>query len=176
MERLGLNTMGPFETTESTNKFILVALDYLTKFVFIKAVPNKSVEEVALFIYEDILLHHGCPDIILTDNGREFKNQLIDTLCKKMNINKKFSSPYRPKTNGLVERTNKTLISILAKNIYDDRKNWDKYFNIIRFNYNIRPQENLGCSPFELVYGRKPMLPYSLPELPLKESITERIQ
>lgn len=73
---------------------------------------------------------------------------------------KKFSSPYRLQTNGLVERTNQSLIAILAKNAHQNQEKWDPYLDIICFNYNIKFQESLGCSPFELLFGRLPFLPY----------------
>ena len=79
---------------------------------------------------------------------------------KKKNINKKYSSPYRPQTNGLVERTNRTIIGILSKIAFFNLDNWDKFLPLARFNYNIRFIESIGCSPFELLFGRKPYLAY----------------
>lgn len=78
---------------------------------------------MAKFIYFKIILEHGCPSGILSDNGKEFKNAIIDNLCTLMSINKKFSSPYKPSTNGLIERTNKTLIAILSKIAYREKEN-----------------------------------------------------
>lgn len=77
-----------------------------------------------------------------------------------MNINKKNSSPYRPQTNGLIERTNRTIIGILSKTVFNQRKKWDDHLDLVKFNYNIRYQNNIRCSPFELIYGRKVNLPY----------------
>lgn len=176
LERIGIDTIGPFVTSDNGDKYILIGVDYLTKYIFMKAVPKKSAEQVANFIYEKIILEQGCPAIILTDNGKEFNNEMVKNLCEKMNINKKFSSPYRPQTNGLVERTNKTIIGILAKNAYNEKTKWDKYIDLIRFNYNIRFQENLQTSPFELMYGRFPNLPYSLQIDTKKESVEERMK
>lgn len=92
-----------------------------------------------------------------------------------MNINKKFSSPYRPQTNGLVERTNKTLIDILAKNVYTEKTKWDDYIDLIRFNYNNWFQENLQASPFEIMFGRNQNLPYSLDGDIKNETTEERM-
>lgn len=58
-----------------------------------KAISCKTASEIAEFILEETILHHGCPNSILTDNGKEFKNELLQTLCDKMSITKKFSSP-----------------------------------------------------------------------------------
>lgn len=176
MERIGIDTVGPFIETERGNKFILIGIDYLTKYIFMKAVKNKSAVEVATFIYEKIILEHGCPSVILTDNGKEYNNEMVENLCNKMNIKKKYSSPYRPQTNGLIERTNKTIIGILSKNVYDEKRRWDDYIELIRFNYNIRHQDNIGCSPFELIFGRYPNLPYSLELDNRRETVEERMK
>lgn len=176
MERIAIDVVGPFVTTKSGNKFIVVAIDYLTKYLFAKAIPSKSANEIANFIFKHIILEHGCPAILLSDNGKEFKNDLIEHLCRELSINKKYSSPYRPQTNGLIERTNRTILAILAKNAYMEKLNWDKFIDIIRFNYNIRYQDNINCSPYELLYGRKPQLPYNLELSTKKENIYERMK
>jgi IS30 family transposase len=109
-EKIGIDLVGPLEKTESGNSYIVVAVDYLTKYVMMEAIPGKCATTIGKFIFEKIILEHGFPNMILSDNGREFKNTLITDLCNIMHINKKFSSPYRPQTNGLVERTNQTLM------------------------------------------------------------------
>ena len=115
----------------------------------------------------------GC---ILSDNGKEFNNKLVMTLCEKLRIDKKFSSPYRPQTNGLVERTNQTLIAIISKYVFKYECDWDDCLSTIRFQYNIRPQEGLGYSPFELLFGRKPNTPFLKIKSGQEESPDERIK
>lgn len=148
----------------------------MTKYIFSQAVKDKSAETVASFIYEKIVLEHGCPAVLLSDNGKEYKNKVVEEICRKLMINKKYSTPYRPQTNGLAERTNRTILAILAKNAYKDKDNWDNYVELVRFNYNIRYQENLNCSPFELLYGRKPLLPYTLKTTDKEETTIERME
>lgn len=125
-EKIGIDLMGPFSVTKKGNKYIIVAIDYLTKIVEIDATNEKSALNVANFIYEKIICNHGCPESILSDNGRELYNAMIQTLCERLKIDKKFSSPYRPQTNGLVERTNRTLIAIIAKYVSKYEMEWDE--------------------------------------------------
>lgn len=115
MERIGIDLIGPLPETKLGNKYIIVAIDYKKKYVFMKAIPKKTANQIAKFIFNDIILIHGCPSVILSDNGKEFNNELLKYLCQLLSINKKFSSPYRPQTNGLVERTNRTLIRYSRK-------------------------------------------------------------
>lgn len=175
-ERIGIDLMGPFKVTDEGNKFIIVAIDYLTKYVELGVLKEKSALAVSDFIFQRIILRHGCPDKILSDNGREFKNEVVKKLCDKLKIEKKFSSPYRPQTNGLVERTNRTLIAIISKFIFERKLDWDKCMMDIQFQYNIRPQETLGFSPFELLYGRKPKLPGFLKNMDRHEHSDERVK
>lgn len=105
-----------------------------------------------------------------------FKNELVTILCKKMSISKKYSSSYAQHRNGLVERTNKTLLAIIAKTVYENKARWDEHIDLIRFNYNIRWQENLKCSPFELLYGRSPELSGFTNKSEKEETTMQRIK
>jgi hypothetical protein len=69
--------MGPFSKTKNGNKFIVVAIDYLTKYIEIGALLEKSAVNIAEFIWKRIICVHSCPEKILSDNGREFKNQIV---------------------------------------------------------------------------------------------------
>ena len=175
-ERIGIDLMGPFKETKNGNKFIIVGIDYLTKFIEIAALKEKNAENIVEFIYTKIILNHGCPNTILSDNGREFNNTMVRLLCEKLRVNKKYSSPYRPQTNGLVERTNRTLIAIISKYVEENGVEWDECLNTIRFHYNIRPQESLGFSPFELIFGRKPNTPIMEMKSKDNESCSERVK
>jgi hypothetical protein len=88
----------------------------------------------------------------------------------------KFSSPYRPQTNGIVERTNRTLIAIISKLIATNKSEWDINLKLARFYYSIRPQENINMSPFQLLYGRIAKTPLIMHESEVKEYPIERIQ
>src|ERR1044071_682002 len=103
-------------------------MDYLTKWPEAKAMKNATAKDTVDFIYQEIICRHGCPKIILTDQGMHFKNKLMEELCKKFEIKHKLSSPYHPQTNGLVERFNKTLCESLAK-VIEKENEWDKYIN-----------------------------------------------
>ena len=81
-------------------------MDYLTKWPEARAVPEATAEAASTFIYEQIICQHGCPQIILSDHGTHFNNNLIKGLMEKFKINHLLSTPYHPQTNSLVERFN----------------------------------------------------------------------
>jgi hypothetical protein len=118
-EMIGIDFVGPLPRTKKGNKYIIVAIDYLTKWSEAKAVRKANAKTAAAFIYEEIICRHGCPQRILSDNGAHFKNELIQNLVQKFEIKHLFSTPYHPQTNGLVERHNRTICESIAKSLQD---------------------------------------------------------
>jgi transposase InsO family protein len=101
--------------TKKKNRYIIVAMDYFTKWPEARATKRDTAEEVIKFLYEDIICRHGCPRKIISDRGTHFDNKMVDLLTKKFEIKHNLSTSYHPQTNGLVERFNKTLCESLAK-------------------------------------------------------------
>src|SRR6185437_14449424 len=150
--QIGIDFVGPLPITKNDNKYIIVAIDYFTKWPEAKAVPEATAKETSKFIFEDIVCKHGCPQKILSDRGSHFNNQVIQELMTKLNIKHLFSTPYHPKTNGLVERFNKTLCESLAK--LQVSNNWDELISSVLFAYRNNNQKSTQMKPFLLVYGR----------------------
>jgi len=179
-ERIGIDIVGPLPETKKKNKYMVVAIEYLTKWVEVRALDKATAENVADFIYEDIICRHGAPKIILTDQGSHFKNKIIDTLLHKFKIEHRLSSPYHPQTNGLVERFNKTLTTMLAKT--NDIFNWDLHIPSVLFAYRTTKHSTTKYTPFYLNYGRNPVLPLDIDnkespedkEVNLEDSILKR--
>jgi len=87
-------------------KYYVAAVDYFTKYVEAKAIPDKTAKTVAQFVFEDIICRHSCPDVIISDQGREFNNALLDELCLPSGSSRRVTSPYCPSANGMIERIN----------------------------------------------------------------------
>ena len=156
--QVGIDFVGPLPKTKNENRYIIVAMDYLTKWPEAKAVPRATAEETEKFIYEDIICRHGCPSRILTDRGTHFNNQVIERLTKRFQIKHLLSTPYHPQTNGLVERFNRTLCESLAK-LVDKVETWDEYVQPVLFAYRTSKQSTTKITPFYLTYGREAKLP-----------------
>ncbi|GBC53477.2 putative integrase core domain protein [Rhizophagus irregularis DAOM 181602=DAOM 197198] len=123
--RIGIDIKGPLPITSSGNKYIIVAIDYFTKWPEARAISNIKAETVAKFIYEEIICRHGVPQEILSDRGTSFMNKLIDELCENYQTKHRLTSAYRPQTNGMVERFNQTIGECIAKLVQDNNKEWD---------------------------------------------------
>jgi Integrase zinc binding domain/Integrase core domain len=155
--QIGIDFVGPLPQTSQGNKYIIVAMDYLTKWPEARAVPRATAEETTKFIYEEIICRHGCPQKILTDRGTHFKNQLVENLMKEFEIQHLLSTPYHPQTNGLVERFNRTLCESLAK-LSKQKNDWDQYISPTLFAYRTSKQSTTKMTPFMLTYGREARL------------------
>src|SRR6185436_1687673 len=110
------------------------------------------------FIYENIICRHGCPQVILSDRGTHFRNQIIDNLLAKFEIKHLYSSPYHLETNGLTERFNRTLKESLAK-VSVTTTDWDINVPSVLFAYRTAKQAMTKIEPFYLVYGRTAQFP-----------------
>jgi Integrase zinc binding domain/Integrase core domain len=156
--QIGIDIVGPLPRTSQGNRYIVVAVDYLTKWPEAKALKEATAEEVSKFIYEEIICQHGCPARILSDRGSHFNNRIIELLSERFQIKHHFSTPYHPQTNGLVERFNRTLCESLAK-LKDETNEWDLYIAPALFAYRTSKHSITKIEPFFLVYGRNAKLP-----------------
>ena len=87
----------------------------MTRWPKAKAIPDVGAEILAKFIFEEIVCRYGVPQVILSDNGKNFASEIVKILCEKFLIKHIFSSPYYPQTNRIVERLNRILCNSLAK-------------------------------------------------------------
>jgi hypothetical protein len=156
--QVGIDFVGPLPITSQGNKYIIVAMDYMTKWPEAKAVPVATAEETFQFIYEDIICRHGCPAKLLSDRGTHFNNQMVEKLLEKFGIKHVFSTPYHPQTNGLVERFNRTLCESLSK-LVKQTNEWDQYIAPVLFAYRTSKHSTTKISPFYLINGREAKLP-----------------
>ena len=101
--QIGIDFVGPLPRTKRGKKYIIVAMDYLTKWPEARAVSEATADATAQFLYEQIICQHDCPQIILSDRRTHFNNNMIKALTEKFKINHLLSTPYHPQTNGLVE-------------------------------------------------------------------------
>jgi hypothetical protein len=161
-DRLGMDIVGPLPATRNSNKYIVVATEYLTKWPEAQALPDAKAASVVSFFYEDIICRHGCPRELLTDQGTHFVNALLDALCDRLGVKHRLSTAYHPQTNGLVERFNRTLCEILAKYASQYQQDWDLFLPSALFAYRTIRQNTTRYEPFYLTYGRDAILPIDL--------------
>ena len=160
--RVGIDIVGPLPKTRAGNQYIVVAMDYLTKWPEAKAIPDATAQSVARFIYEDIICRHSCPVEIVSDNGSAFVSQVVEAILEQYQIKHHLISPYHPQSNGLVERFNRTLCTSLAKYIQIMENDWDQYIPSVLFAYRTMKHSTTKFEPFMLMYGRQALTPLDL--------------
>ncbi len=166
---IGIDCMGPLPTSDNGNKWIILATDYATGWCEGRAMKTKSAKNVFKFLLEDIFCNHGPPVEIRSDMGKEFTAKIIEAISKYWTSKMKYTAPYAPYSNGRAERSNQTLIGKLSKLLTETRK-WDLVLQVALFSYRISPCSRTKISPFELLYGRKPLININEDEF-IKESI-----
>src|SRR5436305_12411970 len=151
--QIGIDIVGPLSRTVRNKKYIVVAIDYLTKWPEARAISEATAEKVSEFIYEQIICQHGCSQIILSNRGTHFNNNMITKLLERFEVNHLLSTPYYFQTNGLVECFNRTLCKTLAK-LSVETKDWDLFIASALFAYQTTKHATTKIEPFFMVYGR----------------------
>ncbi|MCO5614037.1 hypothetical protein L7F22_068317 [Adiantum nelumboides] len=104
-EKWGIDAIGPLPITARGKCYILIAVDYLSRWAEAKPVKQITSKDVAKFVYEDICCKFGMPLELLSDKGPGFRGELVDYLCEKLHVRRRFTTPYYPQCNGMNERT-----------------------------------------------------------------------
>jgi len=150
---------GPIKISKNGYKYILVCVDHFTSWV--EAAPLKSItaKEVIEVFFKMFISRHGCPEMILTDQGKQFVSEAFKDLCTQFGIRKEQTTAYHQQCNGKVEKFNKFLSYTIATQLKPDQSNWDELIDPVLFTYRVTLNRMLEDSPFFLIYGRDAQLP-----------------
>lgn len=158
--RWSLDFMGPFPGSNTRGKrFILVALDYATRYIVTKATETTAGEEVVEFLHERITNIFGRPVEILTDRAPQFLRGPVKDYMDRLGILPLRTSAYHPQTNGANERTHAMISHAIRTRTEDERTDWDLYLPQITYAINSRVHAGTQFSPYYLTYGTHPRLP-----------------
>ncbi|CAB4040892.1 retrotransposable element, partial [Paramuricea clavata] len=160
-KQVGIDLIGPLKASKQGNSYIATMTDYFSKWPEAQAIPNKSTKCVSDFLFK-MILRYGCMDIVISDQGRVFANQVNNELFPRTGVDHRITSAYHPQTNGLTERFNQTLENAIVKIINEDQDNWEDNLDSILFCYRSSKNDSTKFSPFFLMYGREPKLPIEL--------------
>ena len=132
---------------------LLVIEELTTKFPFVYPIRSKEAREIGRHLFNYIALC-GPPAVILSDNGGEFCNNVIDAMCNLAGVERVVTSPYHPQANGSVERKNQTLITALRAHALQDPSDWDLWLDMVLLAYRGRRHTTTKFTPYQLLFGR----------------------
>ena len=166
MDLVHVNLVGMEVTIETKKKpvvqKILVVTNNFSWFIQAYKVKDKSAITVAKCLYDNYFRHYGFPRCLLSDQGTEFCNAVLNEMCIYLNIKKLRTSPYHPQTNGAVECVHQMLEQMIAKLDNKWYRKWPEHHSSITHAYNSTRSQIMGYSPYFLMIGCRPRLPVDL--------------
>ncbi|GJZ31481.1 reverse transcriptase domain-containing protein [Tanacetum coccineum] len=153
-------TFGAFPSSKG-NKYILVAVDYLSKWVEAKTLPTNDARVVCKFL-KSLFARFGAPRAIISDRGTHFCNDQFAKVMLKYGVTHRLSTAYHPQTSGQVEVSNRGLKRILERTVGENRASWSDKLDDALWAFRTAYKTPIGCTPYKLVYGKACHLPIEL--------------
>ncbi|GJY41113.1 reverse transcriptase domain-containing protein [Tanacetum coccineum] len=144
---------GQFPTSSRGNKYILVAVDYLSKWVEAKALPTNDARVVCKFL-KSLFARFGAPRAIISDRGTHFCNDQFAKVMLKYGVTHRLSTAYHPQTSGQVEVSNRGLKRILERTVGENHASWSDKLDDALWAFCTAYKTPIGCTPYKLVYGK----------------------
>ena len=162
IERIHLDILGPFTPSSSGNQYVLMLVDQFTKWIEAYPLRDQRTETMATVVIDNFISRFGCPTQIHTDQGRNFTSNLFHAICELLEITKTRTTPYRPCSNGQVERYNSTLLQIIRCYLNEEIAEWDKDLHVLTGAIRALPNRQTGFTPNMMMFGREVLQPVDL--------------
>ncbi|GJU50842.1 reverse transcriptase domain-containing protein [Tanacetum coccineum] len=156
----GLDFMGPFPQSRG-NKYILVAVDYVSKWVEAQGLPTNDACVVVKFL-RSLFARFGVPKALISDRGTHFCNSQLGKTLQRYGVTHKLSTTYHPQSNGQTKVTNRAIIRILERSVGYNPKYWSEKLNDVLWAFRTTYKIPTRCTPFRLVYGKACHLPVEI--------------
>ncbi|GJU05708.1 reverse transcriptase domain-containing protein [Tanacetum coccineum] len=168
---LRIDIAGPFPEGPGKVKFLIVAIDYFTKWIEAKPVATIIGNQVKKFVWDNIVCRFGLLGEIVSDNGKQFRDNSFKYWCEKLCIRQCFASVKHPQINGLVERANRSLGEGIKLDWMKESKEWIRELSHVLMRHSHMIKSSNRETPFSLTYGTKAVIPaeIGMPTLPTAE-------
>ena len=157
---VGMDMCGPFATSRLGNRYLLTVIDHATGWVEAKPLTNKTAANVLHYLEAEYIPRYGPPEVLITDRGLEFRNELVKGYLAALGVDVRNTTPYHPQTNGKVERFHRTLKAILRKLVNARAGEWEDCLGPALWAHRVSTSEVTGHSPYFLTFGRRPPVPW----------------
>ncbi|PAA74262.1 hypothetical protein BOX15_Mlig002146g53 [Macrostomum lignano] len=153
-----IDIKGPLPRTTDGKAYILSMCDAFSKWMETAALAAIDAVTVADALLKSVVLRHGAPQVLHSDQGRQFESEVFGRLCEKLGVEKTRTSPFHPSGNGIVERGNRTLGDMLATTVAENQQDWDSKLPYVTWAYNTSVHSTIGLSPYQVLHGWPPRL------------------
>ena len=150
--------MGPFSAAIRQLKFLVVGIDYSTKWVEAEALATITEKNIRSFVWRNIICRYGIPRMLVSDNGKQFDNSAFKDFCLELGIKNHYSSPAHPQANVQVEVTNRSLLKIIKTRLEGAKVIWPDELPSVLWAYRTTARTPTGETPFQLAYGSEAVI------------------
>lgn len=154
--QLSIDLVGKLPMSKNQNQYLFVVLDCFSRYAFVKPIRFATSTVIIQYLKEVVFMQNGCPEIIISDNGKQFIGHAFEEMCQSYNIQHWKTPVYHPKANQ-VESTNKNIKMALKTYVMNDSNhgNWEKHIAKVVHDLNTTPHTSTGHTPFYLNFGRE---------------------
>lgn len=155
MQLLSIDWLGPLPLSKKRNQYLLVCVDWFTKYVFLFPCTKATTANAIKFLENNIFLTFGVPQLLLSDNGRQFTSQSFKDFLAKYKVQKHWlNARYHPQINNS-ERVNRVVITAISSYLHGNHREWDENLNKIQQAIRLACHDSTGYSPAFLMFARQ---------------------
>ncbi|GAU22605.1 hypothetical protein TSUD_135050 [Trifolium subterraneum] len=160
----GMDILGPFPTAARQVKYLIVAVDYFTKWIEAEPLAKIGASHILRFFKRNVLARFGIPQVLVTDNGTQFTNKKFQEFLATIATTQHFTSVEHPQTNGQAEAANRVILRGLRRRMGASKGNWTEELHNVMWSYRTTPHSTTGETPFRLTYGTEAVIPVEIGE------------
>ena len=154
-----MDILGPFPRATGNQRFVLVVVNYFTKWVEAEALANIRDVDVKKFVWKNIVTRFGVPNTLISDNGLQFDSKAFRNFCRDLGIMNRYSTLAYPQSNRQAEAVNKAILNGLKRRLDGAKGNWVEELPNVLWAYRTTPHRSTGETPFSLTYGTEVVIP-----------------
>jgi hypothetical protein len=158
-ERIAIDVAGPFPRSDQGNRYLLIAMDYFTKWPEVYAVPNQEATTITEALVTNFSCVFGIPPELHSDRGRKFESHLLQEVLQRLGVSKTRTRLLHPQSDGMVEHYIKTIEEHIRKVVASHQRDWDERLPLFLLAYRASTHDITGMTPASLVFGRVLRLP-----------------
>ncbi|GAU50709.1 hypothetical protein TSUD_301140 [Trifolium subterraneum] len=177
----GMDILGPFPTATRQVKYLIVAVDYFTKWIEAEPLAKIGPSHILRFFKRNVLARFRIPQVVVTDNGTQFTNKKFQEFLPTIGTTQHFTSLEHPQTNGQAEAANRVILRGLRRRMGASKGNWTEELHNVLWSYRTTPHSTTGETPFRLTYGTEAIIPVEIGEpssrieYPYEEDINDEL-